>query len=76
MVELVRFIQRNNIRSLDRKKILMADLPQLISDQKVSIKEFLNRKMTPLLEEEEDSAINIAELLEDPLLPTISDKNR
>ncbi len=76
MVELVRFIQRNNIRSLDRKKILMADLPQLISDQKVSIKEFLNRKMTPLLEEEEDSVINIAELLEDPLLPTISDKNR
>lgn len=54
----------------------MADLPQLISDQKVSIKEFLNRKMTPLLEEEEDSVINIAELLEDPLLPTISDKNR
>jgi len=43
----------------------MADLSYLMSDQKVSIKEFLNRDMTPLLEENEESVLNIAELLED-----------
>jgi hypothetical protein len=37
-----------------------------MSDQKVSIKEFLNRDMTPLLEEDEEGVMNIAELLEDP----------
>ena len=54
----------------------MADLPQLMSDQKVSIKEFLNRDMTPLFEEDEEGVLNIADLLEDTQLPTISDKKR
>ena len=43
----------------------MADLPQLMSDQKVSIKDFLNRNMTPLFEEDEENVVNIAHLLED-----------
>ena len=47
-----------------------------MSDQKVSIKEFLNRDMTPLIEEDEEGVLNIADLLEDTQLPTISDKNR
>ena len=54
----------------------MADLPQLMSDQKVSIKDFLNRNMTPLFEEDEENVVNIAHLLEDTQLPTISDKKR
>ena len=54
--------------------IFMTDLPQLMSDPKISMREFLNRDMSPLLEEEEEKIVNIADLLEDIELPTISDK--
>lgn len=56
--------------------LLMVDLPQLMSDPKISMKEFLHRDMTPLAEEDEDKLVCMADLLEDIELPSISDKNR
>jgi hypothetical protein len=54
----------------------MTDLPQLMSDPKISIKDFLHRDMSPNLEEDEEKFVCMADLLEDIELPGISDKNR
>ncbi len=56
--------------------LLMFDLPQLMSDPKISMRNFLHRDMTPLPEEDEDKFVCMADLLEDIELPSISDRNR
>lgn len=56
--------------------LLMADLPQLMSDPKISMRDFLHRDMTPVTEEDEEKFVCMADILEDIELPSISDKNR
>jgi len=56
--------------------LLMADLPQLMSDPKISMKDFLHRDMTLVTEEDEVKFVCMADILEDIELPSISDNNR
>jgi len=56
--------------------LLMADLPQLMSDPKISMKDFLHRDMTLVTEEDEVKFVCMADILEDIELPSISDNKR